>query len=146
MDTLRSARNQTFLTVNSALLVAAGLVITASEKLWLEGVVACVVGTFGVAVSWVWKAVQGRHNAYIRFHRAKLVALETIVTSTTFTEQTEIFRPAGGTRELSSAVNRFALMPGERRRASVAEARLPLFILGLWLVAIAGGVIAICMA
>lgn len=142
-DTLRQSRNQTFLTANSAALVAAGLVISASDKLVVQAAAAVAAAVFGFGVCRVWRTVQARHNAYITFHRLNLVALERATGFSTFTDQQRAFHE-GATVEFASGLEKFTVEGAATRSSSKAEARLPLVFLVLWAVAgLVGAVVGV---
>jgi hypothetical protein len=145
IDMLRQGRNQTFLTANSAALVASGLLISASEKLLVQGVTAVAASIFGVALCTAWRIVQARHDAYVRFHREKLVALEQSVGFSTYAEMDDAFHRAA-TVIIQPGNRPFRLQGREQRSASVAEARLPSILLYLWLAACTAGLVALTVA
>lgn len=142
-DSLRQSHNQTFLGVNSAVLIAAGLVISASEKILVQGMTAIAAAGFGLAISFVWRRVQIRHNAYIRFHRRMLVSLEAPLPFSTFQLQDAAFHEPWGRIEIPRNATSFQLKKNERRSASGAEARLPEIVSVLWALAAGAGIIAV---
>jgi len=131
-DAMRQAHNQTFLAANSAALVAAGLIVSASDRLSVRATTGIVAAVFGIAVCGVWLVVQARHNAYIRFHRCKLVSLEAGLNSSTFGEQDRGFHQGQPVEFGKDAL--FALSPFERHSSSKAEALLPAILGLLWLI------------
>lgn len=141
-DALRQSHNQTFLGVNSAVLVAAGLVISASGELVIQGLTALAASVFGLAICGVWRRVQIRHNAYIRFHRKMLVALEAPLSFSTFRLQEDAFHEPWSLIEMPHIASEFRLKKNERRSASGAEARLPEIVGVLWILAAAAGISA----
>jgi hypothetical protein len=145
-DTLRQSHNQTFLGVTSALLVAAGLVIAASNKLAVQGASAVAAALFGIAVACVWRRAQVRHNAYIRFHREMLITLEESLNFCTFTYQSAAFQRPWGQTTLEPGGKVFELKAAEQKSGSDAEARLPNLVLALWCAALIAGLVAIVEA
>jgi hypothetical protein len=145
-DAMRQAHNQTFLATNSAALVAAGLVIAASHSLAVQAGAAVVAAVFGFAVCGSWQTVQIRHNAYIRFHRIKLLSLEPATSYTTFQEQQRAFHDADLVSLAGSAGQTFELDDHELASSSSAEALLPTLLLRLWVVAGTAGVLGLVAA
>jgi hypothetical protein len=140
-DTLRESHNQTFIGATSAALVAAGLVISASDNLVVQGGAAMVAALLGSSLAWVWNRTQQRHNAYIAFHREMLVALEPAAYST-FRLQTAAFQKPWETVRLPNG-RRFSLAEKARRSASDAEALVPRFVGIFWIAAFVAGLAAV---
>jgi hypothetical protein len=140
-DVLRQGRNQTFLAANSAALVASGLIISASSDLIVQGLTAVSGAAFGCALCDAWMTAQARHNAYIRFHRLKLVALEEEIGFSIFLHQERAFHELKSV-SFGPGVEEFSLRGREKRSSSNAEARLPLMVLVLWIVGGIAGLVA----
>jgi len=79
-DTLRQQRSGNFLSVNTALVAALGVVVSLEPPIEYIGGIGLLFAVFGILLCVMWHLVQVRNAEYVRFRRFQLRFIESKLT------------------------------------------------------------------
>jgi len=137
--TFRQQRSQTFLTMNTILLVALSMLMTISPSLVNSSVIAVLIAVFGFPACIMWYRIQARNGEYMRFRRYQLRGIEfQLQDVTTIRNQWKAlnkYEPLS----LEGLEDKFEIRSSARVSAITIENRLPLILAGLWLLIFLAG-------
>jgi hypothetical protein len=142
-DELRQQRNNTFLTMNTILLVALGSLITLGNTASNEALMAVLISIFGLPVCYIWNRVQVRNSEYIRFRRYQLRSIEARLPGfSTFANQSEAM-DRHEEIEFQGISATFKITKPAARSSTRLEGLLPSVIAGFWLLILLGSLLII---
>lgn len=137
--TFRQQRSQTFLTMNTILLVALSMLMTISPSLVNSSVIAVLIAVFGFPACIMWYRILARNGEYMRFRRYQLRGIEfQLQYVTTIRNQWKAlnrYEPLS----LEGLEDKFEIKSSARVSAITIENRLPLILAGLWLIIFLAG-------
>jgi hypothetical protein len=138
--TFRQQRSQTFLTINSVLLVALGTLITINPSPVNASIIAILLSVFGFPACLMWRQIMIRNGAYMRFRRYQQRGIEAQLRNvTTIRNQWQAlnqYKPLS----LEGLEDTFEIKPSEKVSAITIENKLPLVLIWFWLIVFLGGV------
>ena len=140
-STFRQQRSETFLNINTALLVALSLLITINPSVEIILMIGALIALFGVLTCSMWRQILIRNAAYMNFRRYQLRSLEVQLQNVT------TFRNQWKSLEKHEPIN----LPGLEDAFQISkpamvsviniENRMPLLLSGLWFLLLIGGII-----
>lgn len=145
-DNLRQQRNNTFLTINTILLVALGSLITlgnpeSKDVASNEALMAALISIFGLPVCYIWNRVQVRNGEYIRFRRYQLRSIEARLTGfSTFANQSKAMDRQEEV-DFQGINDKFRISKAATRSSTRLEGSLPSVIAGFWLLILLGSLL-----
>jgi hypothetical protein len=137
--TFRQQRSQTFLTMNTILLVALSMLMTISPSLVNSSVIAVLITVFGFPACIMWYRILARNGEYLRFRRYQLRGIEfQLQDVTTIRNQWKALNKHEPL-SLEGLEDKFEIKSSARVSAITIENRLPLILAGLWLLIFLAG-------
>ncbi len=134
-DMLRQQRTANFLVINTGLVTVVGIVAGFKPPTLYLGAIVAFFAIFGLLLCLIWNAVQKRNAEYIRFRRLQLREIEAqLPDMRTFQN---IYRAFYQSQTIQCGDTEFAVNRAARTSSTFSEGRLPMFIGGFWLVAVA---------
>lgn len=134
-DSLRQQRAGNFLSVNTALVAALGVVVSLKPPVQYIGIIGLMFAAFGLLLCWVWHVVQVRNAEWVRFRRFQLRAIELKLPGlSTFQNVYAAFYERKSI-DFQAPIGEFVLRPVARKPSTVSEGQLPWLIAGFWLLA-----------
>ena len=137
--TFRQQRSETFLNINTALLVALSILITINPSILNISIIGVLIALFGLLTCSMWRRILIRNGAYMNFRRYQLRGLEVQLQNvTTFRNQWRTlndYEPL----VLPGLDDTFQVPKPARVSVINIENRVPLLLSGLWLLILTGG-------
>ena len=143
--TFRQQRSETFLNINTALLVALSILITINSSILNISITGILISLFGLLTCSMWRQILIRNAAYMNFRRYQLRGLETQLQNvTTFRNQ---WRALNLYERLSLPGLDDAFQVSKPAKVSVIniENRVPLLLSGLWSLILVGGIVFLAL-
>jgi hypothetical protein len=142
-DLLRQSRTTNFLTINTILLVALSAFISIGQSLVGVALTGVLFSIFGMAISWIWRAVMVRNSAYVLFRRFQLRSIESHLPGmTTFENVYNVFY-----KNVEVAFDgideTFSAPPRGKISSTLLENRLPTIISWFWVTVLLAGIIVL---
>lgn len=134
-DTLRQQRAGNFLSVNTVLVAALGVVTSLNPPVQYIGGVGLLFAAFGLLLCIMWHRVQVRNAEYIRFRRFQLRSIESKLPGLSTFQNTFTAFYQAQPLSFEPPIGEFALSPAARKRSTLSEGLLPALVGGFWLVA-----------
>ena len=139
--TFRQQRSETFLNINTALLVALSILVTINPAINIISIIGALIALFGLLTCSMWRQILIRNAAYMNFRRYQLRSLEAQLQNvTTFRNQwksLEKHEPIN----LPGLDDAFQISKPAKVSVIKIENRMPLLLSGLWLLILIGGII-----
>ncbi|UCC62838.1 MAG: hypothetical protein JSV36_19150 [Anaerolineae bacterium] len=139
--TFRQQRDQTFLTMNTILLVALSILMAISSSLLYSSVIAVLIAVFGLSACIMWHRILVRNGAYMRFRRYQLRGIEVQLQNVTTMRNQWKALNKHEQLSLEGLEDKFEIEKPARVSAIDIENRLPLALAGLWLIIFLGGAV-----
>jgi hypothetical protein len=144
--TFRQQRSETFLNINTALLVALSILVTINPSIRIISIVCIPLSLFGLLTCSMWRQVLLKNSAYMNFRRYQLRALEVqLQTVTTFRNQhqaLENFAPLS----IPGVDDVFQIPKSAKVSVIVIENRVPLLLVGLWSLILVSAIVILILS
>jgi hypothetical protein len=132
--TFRDQRSQLFLTMNTILLTALGILASFGQSIQTTAAIAILISLFAFSTCIMWRSILLKNSAYIEFRRFQLRSLEAKLQNiTTFNNQ---WKSLNNYQELNfpELGESFMIGKSSRHSSTAVENNLPLILTIFWIV------------
>ena len=143
--TFRQQRSETFLNINTALLVALSILITINPSVRNISIIGVLISLFGLLTCSMWRQILIRNAAYMNFRRYQLrgleVQLQNVMTFRNQWKALNLYEPLS----LPGLDDTFQVTKPARVSVINIENRVPLLLSGLWLLIFISGTVFLAL-